>query len=141
MMFYLQEKFCMNPKNDLVKEWLKKSQHDLETAKVILAHKPELTDTICFHCQQAVEKTLKGYLVYLNIPFKKTHSLAYLLDLINDKEKIPENIYEQSELLENYAIEIRYPDDWYEPSIEDVKEAFNNAESIIAFFKDKINGY
>ena len=72
MMLYLQEKFCMNPKNDLVKEWLKKSQHDLETAKVILAHKPELTDTICFHCQQAVEKTLKGYLVYLNIPFKRS---------------------------------------------------------------------
>ncbi|MCG2760389.1 MAG: HEPN domain-containing protein [Candidatus Delongbacteria bacterium] len=42
---------------------------------------PEYLDTVTFHCQQAVEKYLKAYLIYLVIDFKFTHDSVYLLDL------------------------------------------------------------
>ena len=83
----------MADKKELIAEWLKKAQHDIGTAELLLAQKQEYTDTICYHCQQAVEKYLKAYLVNLNIPFKKVHDLDYLLNLITEKETILTNSF------------------------------------------------
>ena len=55
------------PSNDLVQSWLLKTAHDLETAKIVGSHLPDYDDVIAFHCQQAIEKALKGYLVFLDI--------------------------------------------------------------------------
>lgn len=78
----------MKEKHELVKGWLLKADHDLEMAVLALEHKPGLVDAICFHCQQAVEKHLKALLVSWDIEFEKSHSLGYLLDLLNDEEEI-----------------------------------------------------
>ena len=99
-------------------------------AKLALEHKIEYADSICFHCQQAVEKYLKAYLVYLNIVFKKTHSLSYLLDLINEADKVSDKMYSRAEILEGYAVEMRYPDDWYEPTEKEAREAHSIALKI-----------
>lgn len=108
-------------------------------AKLAIEHKVEYTDLICFHCQQAVEKYLKAYLVYLNIIFKKTHSLSYLLDLINEMDKVSGQMYSMTEVLESYAVEMRYPDDWYEPTEEEAKEAYSIAMKIRRYIFKKIN--
>lgn len=42
-------------------------------------------------------------------------------------EKISEELYEKAELLESYAVEIRYPDNRYEPTKEEAIEAYNVA--------------
>jgi hypothetical protein len=52
-------------KEFLVKEWIRKAERDLDTAHLTLDNKPAYTDIICYHCQQAVEKYLKAYLVHL----------------------------------------------------------------------------
>jgi len=39
---------------------------------------PPLHDVAAFHCQQAAEKLLKGFLVRANIDFGKTHDLEKL---------------------------------------------------------------
>ncbi|TAL67168.1 MAG: HEPN domain-containing protein [Bacteroidetes bacterium] len=38
-----------------------------------------ITDSICFHSQQAAEKFLKLYLVYKGIEPEKTHNISDLL--------------------------------------------------------------
>ncbi|MBA4394903.1 MAG: hypothetical protein C0407_15230 [Desulfobacca sp.] len=58
-------------KSDLVREWMNKAERDIGMAELALVNKPEYTDAICFHCQQAAEKYLKAYLVFLNIRFEK----------------------------------------------------------------------
>jgi HEPN domain-containing protein len=63
----------MRTKEELIKSWLKKAEKDLLTAKHELSFADAVTESICFHCQQAAEKYLKAYLVYLGIPFIKTH--------------------------------------------------------------------
>lgn len=63
-------------------QWIIKGDHDLGTAKITYLYIPEYLDTVTFHCQQAVEKYLKAYLIFLSTPFKFTHDLVYLLDLI-----------------------------------------------------------
>ncbi len=124
--------------NELIKEWIKKAEHDLGMAELALKNKPEYTDSICFHCQQAAEKYLKAYLVFLNIRFEKKHNLSYLLDLINEKEKVSSEFYDMLENLEDYAVEVRYPDDWIEITLEDAGEAYKTAKKVREFVLSKI---
>lgn len=130
----------MDKRLELVKEWLYKASHDLEMAQLAMEYKPKLRDSICFHCQQAVEKSLKAYLVYLDMPFQKTHSLTYLLDLIDERDNISEDVYLKIEILESYAVEIRYPDGWYEPTETETQEALNIAVDMTKYIADKIEG-
>jgi len=76
----------MSGQVDEIKKWITKGDHDLGTAKVTYLHIPEYFDTVTFHCQQAVEKYLKAYLIFQATPFKFSHDLIYLLDLITQKD-------------------------------------------------------
>ena len=44
--------------------WLNKAEHDLISAQRLLEIEPMILDNACFHCQQAIEKCLKAFLVY-----------------------------------------------------------------------------
>jgi hypothetical protein len=44
--------------------WLRKAEGDLRAATVDLGAEPPLVDDALFHCQQAVEKALKGFSEY-----------------------------------------------------------------------------
>lgn len=67
---------------EYIRSWVQKAEHDLKNAKIVLCSQEENKpyDTVCFHCQQAVEKYLKAYLVFLNKDFPRTHSLAWLIE-------------------------------------------------------------
>lgn len=94
---------------------------------------PEYCDTIAFHCQQAAEKYLKGFLLFLDIPFKRQHSLNYLLGLLSHKIEISDELYDYASELEDFAVEIRYPDTTIELTDDDIKQAFKIAKLIRAF--------
>jgi len=61
-----------------IQRWLIKADHDLRTAKLVLAAEPPMTDTVCFHAQQCVEKCLKAYLVLRDQHVERTHYLRPL---------------------------------------------------------------
>ena len=63
---------------DAVERWLAAAERDREAAVVCLASDPDLHGIAAFHCQQAAEKLLKGFLVLAGKRFRKTHSLAQL---------------------------------------------------------------
>ena len=59
--------------------WFRKAQNDIRAAELLM---PEgLLDEVAFHCQQAVEKCLKGFLFWHGKPFKKTHDLLSLIHI------------------------------------------------------------
>jgi HEPN domain-containing protein len=68
---------------EYVRRWLTKANNDLKVAEHEIVLRPEdmVTEAICFHCQQAVEKFLKAYLITNEIEFGRTHNLEYLLEL------------------------------------------------------------
>jgi len=115
-----------------IKNWLKKANNDLKAAEVLFDSDEDemLTDSIGFHCQQAVEKFLKAYLISCNIPFKKTHNLELLLELCKNQDKNFENINVGD--LSNFAVEIRYPDDFFELNADDMK----NYLEIVVYVKE-----
>jgi len=120
----------MNEQVNEIKQWIIKGDHDLGTAKVTYLHIPEYLDTVTFHCQQAVEKYLKAYLIYQNVSFKFTHDLIYLLDLITQKDTDFEPYYDSVSELQGYAVEIRYPNESIYLSNEKVETAILIAKTI-----------
>lgn len=58
-------------KRQLVLSWLTKAQHDLAAAEVLSQSVLSLLDTAIYHCQQAAEKSLKGYLVFCDQEFEQ----------------------------------------------------------------------
>jgi len=67
-------------------EWLNKARDDLITVKLLGVFDEYPMVVACFHCQQAVEKSLKAFLAARDIPFLYRHDLGYLLDLCHDAD-------------------------------------------------------
>ncbi len=126
------------PENDLIKAWLKKARHDLETAKVVSVNLPDYDDTIAFHCQQAIEKTLKAYLIFLDIEFKPVHDLGYLLNLIGTKDDSLEPFFEKVDKISRYAVQIRYPDAIIKLTKQQTQEAVELADYLLDLINTKI---
>jgi HEPN domain-containing protein len=59
----------------ITREWVEKAEADFATARRELRVRKEPNlDAVCFHCQQCVEKYLKGRLQQDRIVFAKTHN-------------------------------------------------------------------
>jgi HEPN domain-containing protein len=69
----------MDPKEELVKNWLDKAHIDLESAKRLASGPDPIFDTAVYHCQQAAEKAIKGWLVQNDQRFEKIHDLRVLV--------------------------------------------------------------
>jgi HEPN domain-containing protein len=108
----------MNGSQALKEAWFKKADHDLLSAEIILesGRKSLPLDTVCFHCQQVVEKYLKGFLSFHNIAFPRTHFLPTLLEQCQQQDATFGVLDEVVEL-SVYAVDVRYPDDkrWMMP--------------------------
>ena len=124
--------------NEILLHWRIKADNDFTVAEKELKSKSPVTDAVCFHCQQAAEKYLKLFLVYNGIEPKKTHLIS---DLIIECSKIDTDFEKlsQSAYLSDYAVELRYPDDFYIPDLEETKEAFESAKMIKNFVLNRIN--
>lgn len=57
------------------RSWLRKASEDVRAAEVARGAEPPLRDAAVFHCQQAAEKAIKGFLTLHARPFRKTHSI------------------------------------------------------------------
>lgn len=58
-------------------KWLDKALCDLQCARLLLTYGGDPYNT-AFHCQQAIEKALKGYLLYRTGRHFDGHNLTYL---------------------------------------------------------------
>ena len=129
----------MSGQVDEIKQWITKGDHDLGTAKITYLHIPEYLDTVTFHCQQAVEKYLKAYLIFQSTTYRFSHDLIYLLDLITQKDSDFKGYYDIVSELQGYAIEIRYPNETIYLTNEKVENAMVIAKNIREFISKKMN--
>ena len=91
----------------LREEWYKKARQDIAIVRHMQTYNPMPIELICYHCQQAAEKALKGLLASKNIDIPITHRLGILLDTLNDGRL--SNIEDDCVLLSGYAVTTRYP--------------------------------
>jgi len=111
------------------REWLNRAYSDLIIAKTEI-HGIYLED-LCFHAQQAVEKTIKALLIKRNVEFPYVHDIAELLTLLEQAgQEIPDFVKE-AEKLTRFAVFTRYPG--ISPPIkrEEYEQAIMIAERVI----------
>jgi len=118
----------MNIDIEEVKEWFRIADDDLYSAKILneSVHRPY--EIICYHCSQAVEKYLKGYLVYNGIVPKKTHDLSFLNRLCIDIDENFKDIQKLCDYITTFA-NTRYPHR-HETTENDVEFAIKATENI-----------
>jgi HEPN domain-containing protein len=124
---------------DAVKLWVLKAENDLKTGKDELSTINPATDTICFHAQQCVEKYLKAFLVHDGKEITKTHNISMIL--VDCKAIDPEFSRlsdENVDELSIYAVDTRYPDDFYMPTFEEAQSAIRLAETVKEFVAARI---
>ena len=129
----------MNDKERYISEWLIFADEDYFTAGNLLKDENLYTRSICFHCQQATEKYLKAYIVQLNLPIIKTHNLGILVSHINSIDNGIEEIAAIAVSLTDYAVSVRYPDDFEKISAEEAIAAFKQTTVIKNFIALKLN--
>jgi len=115
-----------------IKDWLDKANKDKMAAEK-LSNEEEMTEIVCFHCQQAVEKYLKALLIYNDEEISKTHNIDFLLNKCKLYSSDLENYIGNP--LSDYAVDLRYPDARYIPTMEETKEAINLMNEIIEVVK------
>ena len=121
----------MRPEPGSPADWLRFAKSDLAVAQ----RPPDghvLTETLCFHAQQAVEKSLKAVLLAGGVPFPRTHNLKVLSDLLPRTSPLPPEL-EEAVALTDYAVTPRYPGE-QEPVTEDeYLEAVRLAGAVVAW--------
>ncbi|MBM3493966.1 MAG: HEPN domain-containing protein [Armatimonadetes bacterium] len=102
---------------DIVGDWLAKANADLKTARQIASF-GESADTcaVCFHAQQAAEKSLKALLVNRGLEPPRTHDLTALAELLPDEIGRCLDL-DALDALTSFAVGARYPGPFEEPSL------------------------
>ena len=125
--------------NEIIKLWLMKAGNDLKTGKDEIATAEPVTDTICFHMQQCVEKCLKAFLIHKGKEISRTHNLSILLQECLELDAGFEALKADNvDELTAYAIDARYPGDFYMPPLDEAQAAIKIAEKVQAFVAAKI---
>lgn len=123
-----------------IKNWIQKAEHDFKAVTIILDSKDEDKpyDTVCFHCQQSVEKYLKAYLVYLDVLFPKTHNISHLIEIGSEVDQKLRQL-SKAEILTAYSVDTRYPDDFYMPTKDEADEAYSIALVVKIYITSRLS--
>jgi len=127
----------MPPDSNEVKRWVEKADHDRIAAADALTHTPPITDVAAFHCQQAVEKLLKAFLVHQREPFERIHDLVELLATCTRCDPAFEALRSCVEPLTPYAVRFRYPGP-ADPSVEQATAALEAVHVVWQFVLDRL---
>ena len=97
---------------NLIFDWFCFADNDLDTAEIIVNHRPQHYEIICYHCQQSAEKYLKAYLIYKGITEPpKTHNLDMLCGMCITFDDCFHELKKACVILTPYGVQPRYPNE------------------------------
>jgi len=94
-------------------------------------------EDLCYQSQQAVEKALKGLLIYYGVDPEFTHNIGLLLNKLENFTEIPENIKTATNMTK-YAVITRYLGEYDEVAKSDYEESVKIAKDCIDWVETKI---
>lgn len=121
---------------DTSEDWLRYAEQDFVAAERLL-EPPALPGTVCFHAQQAAEKALKAYLIWLTADrVPHTHDLRTLSAAVVERGgQAPDEGH--IEALGGYAVAARYPGS-PQPNETHACEAIEAARELLAFVRCRV---
>lgn len=121
------------------KEWLDLAAMDLGAAEHLLTMYPVPVEIICYHCEQAAEKSLKGILAAFHMEPPKTHDLVQLCKLCIEKDDRFAGLAGACIELTPYGVQVRYPSD-LELDESDVACALRECRKVYALVQQIFHG-
>ena len=90
-------------------DWFDQAERDLKHARLSLD--ADHHEWACYASEQSAEKAVKALLVHEGITLRYSHDIPDLLDQLSEKAsvRIPPEIREKAEKLEDYGEKTRYP--------------------------------
>jgi len=123
--------------NELAAEWIEKAQGDFNVAqRELRVRRLPNYDACCFHAQQCAEKYLKAFLVSRKVEPPRTHNLVDLLTMSVAQDEALELIRGALELLNAYAVDIRYPGE--SATKEEAREAAKAMKQVREFMQSRL---
>ena len=121
--------------NERVMAWLTKASRDFKSVQRLSFGDDAPLDIAIYHCQQAAEKIVKGYLCYVGATIEKTHDVERLIKLAAIHEPRFAEWLDEAEIITPYATRFRYPLDGVpmEPSRSEFDEALDATQRLLTF--------
>jgi HEPN domain-containing protein len=116
--------------------WMDRAKSSLAISKTRYDESVFYED-LCFQAQQAVEKALKAFLIFYKVDPEKTHNLVALIKELSKYITIPDEINETA-ILNDYAVQTRYPGGYTPIEEEEYNNAIIIAEKCIKWIEKKI---
>jgi HEPN domain-containing protein len=118
------------------KSWIDRAKSSYELSKANISTIIYFED-LCYQAQQAVEKSLKGFLIYFDIEPEFTHNIGRLLAELEKYVEIPDTIREAMDL-SNYAVQTRYPGEYDEITKDEYGNCLRIAKNCLDWVESKI---
>ena len=127
-----------SPRVAETRAWLGKARLDLRCAETDLEASPPLIEDVLFHCQQAAEKAMKGFLTWHDAAFTRTHDLRRLVDACVAIDATLETALVGAAPLSEYAWRFRYPGEPFQPSVEEAIDALRIARVVLSVTTERL---
>lgn len=127
--------------SNLPEKWLERASEDLKMAQ--LALKEGIFNQTCFHAQQCIEKSFKGYLTLKSNTYPRTHQLNDLRKQCQLLDMAFAQFHAACITIDQYYIPTRYPDavpgskPFGLPDQTEAKEALNIAKIVLKFVESR----
>ena len=118
-------------------DWFNQAEDDMAAAELLMQNE-RCYNLSAFHCQQAIEKGLKGYILFRTGNLVDGHNLTWLCKQAVKLDGTFARWLSQSAKLNRCYIETRYPADIpLDLSLSKVKEAFQMSSDMLDFIFDQ----
>ena len=121
-----------------VRGWLRAARSDVQVARLCRDAAPPELGVAAYHCQQAAEKLLKGFLVLASVDFRKTHDLEGLGRTVLTAFPDLTPMVDPMGPWTSWGVNYRYPDE-PNPPPEPSAEELDAALALIARLADALD--
>lgn len=118
--------------------WLNNAQEDIIAAEIIVSNS-RCYKLASFHCQQTLEKALKGFILFKENRLVDGHNLLWLCKQAMKIDKDFTEFLDECALLNHCYIETRYPSDlFFEVTEQQANSFFLSAKAVFNEICNKI---
>ena len=121
-------------------DWLERAECDLDSARILKDNDGDNCNA-AFHCQQCIEKALKGYILYKTGKHTDGHNLTFLCRSACRIDRTFDEWLDESTSLNRYYIETRYPTDvGFDVTDAELERVYKMANDMYSFIFKVISG-
>lgn len=118
-------------------DWYKKAKNDLRGAEILFESDAD-NSLVAFHCQQAIEKILKGYVLKNTNDLLEGHSLIFLIRRAARFDEDIRKFTKDCAFVNQFYIETRYPADIPDDVDEnEERECLDTARAVLEYIEGK----